>query len=437
MTVKIDHGVFNPVYYPHLFTDTEYFICYGGSGSGKSFAITQKIIIDIMQGGRNYLVIRKVSRTIRNSVFALFQKIISEWNVNQLFTFNKSEYSITCVNGYKIICQGLDDPEKIKSITVSKGIITDVWIEEATELLETDLNQLILRLRGKTELKKRIILTFNPISETHWIKKRFYDNPAENVKILKTTYFDNLKYLSRDDIDKIESLKIIDPLYYQIYALGEWGQLNYNDTVFKLETVLKMLSNKPDQTGEIEVGADIARFGNDSTIFYKRKGLSVIEKMVIKKQDTIYTANKLKEFAGDKNTLIKIDDTGIGGGVTDNLTAEGYNVQAVNFGSVARNPNKYSNLISEMWFYCAGIAEKISIKEDKELKDELLSRKYFIDEKGRRRIERKDDFKKRFGRSPDSADAFLLCFWNVNQINIPDNLSFVGLREDPMEKFYR
>jgi phage terminase large subunit len=200
-------------------------ICYGGAGSGKSYYIAQRIVSRIIRpdNKRNWLIIRKVGATLRDSTFALLCQVIYDNDLHTLFKINKSEFTITCYNGYKIIMKGLDNPEKIKSITVTHGTLTDIWIEEATELLEEDINQLLLRLRGgDASIKKQVILTFNPISQLHWIKSKYFDREDDDVFILKSTYLDNA-FLNEDDIKEIEKFKITNPMYYEVYGLGNWG----------------------------------------------------------------------------------------------------------------------------------------------------------------------------------------------------------------------
>lgn len=121
----------------------------------------------------------------------------------------------------------------------------------------------------------------------------------------------------------------------------------------------------------------------------------------------------LENFAGNnKDILIKIDDTGVGGGVTDEMLKRGYNILAVNFGSRSTDPDKYPNKISEMWFYLASIIEQIKIINDKDLLRELTTREWQMDNKGRRGVESKEQYKKRGYRSPDLADALILAFYN-------------------------
>lgn len=131
--VVIEPEVFNSVYLPHLENYARTQVFYGGSSSGKSVFLAQRTIYDLMSGGRNYLICRQVGRTLRGSVFTEVCKVISEWGIGKLFNINKSDMLITCENGYQIIFAGLDDVEKLKSLTPAKGVVTDIWVEEATE----------------------------------------------------------------------------------------------------------------------------------------------------------------------------------------------------------------------------------------------------------------------------------------------------------------
>lgn len=211
----------NDIYYP-LYKDTSrYLVLYGGAGSGKSVFAAQKILVRILtEQPHRFLVVRKVARTLRFSVFSLFQDMIAQWNLTPLFKINKSDMTITCINGNQIIFAGLDDVEKLKSIAG----ITGIWIEEASELEQKDFQQLDLRLRGPTKHYKQIILTFNPISALHWLKKVFFDFKKENATVVKSTYKDN-KFIDPEYVKVLEDLKNQDITYYKIYALGEWGVL--------------------------------------------------------------------------------------------------------------------------------------------------------------------------------------------------------------------
>lgn len=228
--MDIDFEV-NSVYDPYLQADTPRTqIYFGGSASGKSFFVAQRVVFDMLKGGRNYLVIRNVHRTNRGSTFNEINKVIAECGARDRFTINKTDMVITCNNGYQVLFAGLDDVEKIKSITPAKGVLTDIWIEEATETKREDVKQLSKRLRGKSKLPKRITMSFNPVLQTHWIYEENFKNwqdgiwhySDDNLSILKTIYKHN-KFLEPDDIAELENET--DPYFRDVYTLGNWGVL--------------------------------------------------------------------------------------------------------------------------------------------------------------------------------------------------------------------
>jgi len=232
--IEFHTSVLNKVYRPYLTDETPTQIFYGGSSSGKSvFVVGQRPVYDLLKGGRNYLICRQVGRTIRGSVSQEIKKVITDWGIEEKFEINKTDGTITCSNGYQIIFTGLDDVEKLKSITPAKGVITDIVIEEATEIEIDSFKQLKKRLRGGSDsVTKRITLLFNPILQSHWIYQTYFSGinwedkqsvyRNEDLLILKTTYKDN-RFLTRQDIKELENEK--DSYYYQVYSLGNWGVL--------------------------------------------------------------------------------------------------------------------------------------------------------------------------------------------------------------------
>jgi phage terminase large subunit len=178
----------SPAFVPLFKNKKRYEIVWGGAGSGKSHIVARKLLYRILKESHikhNFLIIRKVDRTIKRSVFALMKNIISRWGMQSEFDINLTDKTLTYkLNGSQIMFSGLDDAEKLKSI---EGV-TSIWCEEATELTQDDFEQLDLRLRGNTGALKQITFTFNPISEQHWIKKVFFDDPIQGVFTLKTTY---------------------------------------------------------------------------------------------------------------------------------------------------------------------------------------------------------------------------------------------------------
>lgn len=223
MNINIDKKVFNEVYLPYLDNDDRYLVFYGGGSSGKSYFIVQRWIYLLLKRKMNLLVVRQTGDTNRNSTFALFMQVISNWNMESLFDISESNLRIRCVNGNEVIFKGLDDVEKIKSTTFKSGELTHIWVEEATECQEADINQLKVRLRGG-RTKKQMVLSFNPINITHWIKRHFVDGEVAKATVCFSTYKDN-KFLTKEDCEALEAFKDIDPYYYDVYCLGHWGVL--------------------------------------------------------------------------------------------------------------------------------------------------------------------------------------------------------------------
>ena len=171
---------------------------------------------------------RKVAATLKDSVIPLFvDELLPKYDLSKFYKFNISDRELTNkVNGSKIVFRGMDDPEKIKSI---QGL-TRIWLEEASEFDELDFDQLNIRIRGAENLQ--ICLTFNPIDEMHWLKKRFFDRRDEDVTVLHTTYKDN-NFIDKAYVKEIEKYRLTDYNFYKVYALGEWGKLNKGGEFYK------------------------------------------------------------------------------------------------------------------------------------------------------------------------------------------------------------
>lgn len=212
-------------------------VYYGGAGSGKSVFVAQKIVIKALKGKRKVLVIRKVARTQKESCFTVIKDVLSSLNILDKCTINKSTLDITLPNGSVFLFKGMDDSEKIKSI----ANITDIWIEEATELNLDDFTQLNLRLRASVP-NLQMILSFNPVSKANWCYQSFFAKKTDAF-VLKTTYKDN-KFLPRAYIESLEKMIETNYTYYKIYALGEFCSLdkliytNWEEKEFNIQELI-------------------------------------------------------------------------------------------------------------------------------------------------------------------------------------------------------
>mgnify|MGYP004672618897 FL=1 len=258
--IKISKKVFNDVYLPYLDNQDRYLVFYGGGSSGKSYFIGQRYIYKLLHPTRcNLLVTRQTGDTNRKSTFPLLKQVISNWNLSKHFKINESDMRIKCLlTGNEVAFAGLDDVEKIKSITFENGELTDIWVEEATECQEADINQLKVRLRGGKS-KKQMVLSFNPINIQHWIKRHFIDSKLATVCF--STYKDN-KFLTDDDRKALEDLQYTDEYTYRVYCLGEWGILG--KTVFDARKIQERLNtiHKPLKTGYFIYNYDGLRITN-------------------------------------------------------------------------------------------------------------------------------------------------------------------------------
>lgn len=247
VNIRISKKVFNDIYLPYLNNEDRYLVFFGGGSSGKSYFIAERYIYKLVHPVRcNLLVVRQTGDTNRKSTFPLIKQVIKNWGLWEHFKVNESDMRIKCLlTGNEVAFAGLDDVEKIKSITFENGELTDIWVEEATETQEADINQLKVRLRGGKS-KKQMVLSFNPISVQHWIKGHFIDSGLATVCF--STYKDN-KFLTEDDRKALEDLKHTDEYTYNVYCLGQWGILG--KTVFDARAIQKRLTelSKPIKTG--------------------------------------------------------------------------------------------------------------------------------------------------------------------------------------------
>ncbi|MBQ7786153.1 MAG: PBSX family phage terminase large subunit [Clostridia bacterium] len=229
----------NDTFLPLLFCRSRFLVMCGGGGSGKSIFAGRKILERCTtEAGHRVLVVRKTAKSLQESCFRQLKTQANEYYARNLASVSQNPMRLRFKNGSEIIFSGLDDVEKLKSI---HGI-TMIWIEEASEISEYDLNQLNIRLRDACRWYKQIIITFNPISITHWLKKRFFDRVEPDCTTHRSTYKDN-RFLPADAIATLENFRETDEYYYMVYCLGEWGVLG--QTVFPAKTVSERLANVP------------------------------------------------------------------------------------------------------------------------------------------------------------------------------------------------
>jgi phage terminase large subunit len=228
-----------------------YRVCKGSRASKKSKTTALWYIANLSKEkyrDANLLVVRKTYRTLKDSCFKELK-----WAINRLqqhqWVAKESPLEIeNTETGQKIYFRGLDDPLKVTSITVDKGVLCWAWLEEAYEVMkEDDFNVLDESIRGQVPpgLFKQWTITFNPWNEHHWLKKRFFDSPPDpDILALTTNYLCN-EWLDAADIKVFEDMKRRNPRRYAVAGLGGWGIVdgliyeNWKEQEFDIDEIRK------------------------------------------------------------------------------------------------------------------------------------------------------------------------------------------------------
>jgi phage terminase large subunit len=249
--------------------------------------------------GRNLVCIRKSDITNRDSTFAELTGAIYRMfgdQAERYWQINMSPLQLTCkANGNKIIFRGMNDDkqrEKLKSITFQRGKLTDVWCEEATELTQADVEIIDDRLRGELPPGQfyQIRMTFNPVNKNHWIKKVFFDMPDDNVLTHHSTYLMN-RFIDDAYKARMERRKAVDPEGYQIYGLGEWGEIG---GLILHNWEVKEVSQNLNDYDDIAIGQD---FGFNHANAVLLLGI---------KDDNIHILSEIYVFEKDTSEIIQL-----------------------------------------------------------------------------------------------------------------------------------
>ena len=227
INLRLSKKLFAPKFYDYLFDYSKRWNFYMGSaGSGKSFFITQKLILRAINEPIRILVCRRYATTIRQTCFSLFVSVLKQWKLLDYVNINQSDFRITFKhNGSEIIFTGLDEETKLLSL----NDIGSIFIEEAYEVPQEIVEQLNLRMRGKIE-NQQIYMAWNPISQDSWLYDFSVVNPPKNSIFIHSTYKDN-PFLTIDYIEALEELQVRNPQKWRVYGLGEWG-INTDGLVF-------------------------------------------------------------------------------------------------------------------------------------------------------------------------------------------------------------
>lgn len=397
-----------------------FIVFYGGRNSGKSRSVAEALLIRGRAKKLRILCTREIQNTIRDSVHKLLKDLIAKYEFSDYVVYNDS--IVNTVTGTEFIFKGLK--HNIVEIKSMEGI--DIcWVEEAQSITKDSIDILTPTIRKPGS---QIIFTFNRFTELDPVFVDFVQSkkPKTFVKQINYDVLERAGLLSDVIRDEIEN----DKQYPSLFAYKWLGEpLSQSEaSILSRESVLEAMNKAGEDDGQFIFGVDVARMGSDSTVFWARKGLKTVATKQFAKTRIPKICDLLERFieqtvpkepdedeqafqARIRKLDLKIDDTGVGGGVTDEMMKRGWNVTPVNFGGRAKNHNKYPNLISEAWFELDELLGDIDLPMMPELLMELTTRQWKQDAKGKRRVESKDDYKARGFKSPDLADACIICYY--------------------------
>jgi len=229
----------------------------GGAGSSKSFSLCQLILYWLINFDHlKIFVCRKSQPAVRQSCYSVLSQLASDYGIRE--SIIEEKVHMNWYFGMNLLhFGGLDDPEKVKSVEYNV-----IWMEEATEFTFADFKQLLLRLRAPQRggFQNRLIMSFNPVDEFHWIKKDIIDSKNYDVEEIHSTYLDN-PFLDTDARQDLKNLEMQDPTFYNIYTLGEWGRLE--NLIYKNWDIVDWM---PDVTSCDRVGYGMDFGYNDPTV---------------------------------------------------------------------------------------------------------------------------------------------------------------------------
>lgn len=398
-----------PVKFKPLLTENyRYKLYWGGRAGGKSFAFADSLIIKARMGKFLIACVREVQNSIKDSVYKLLKDRADYYGFDD-FKFYEDRIE-NVLTGSKFIFKGLKDQnsQNIKSL---EGV--DIcWVEEGQSISKKSWDILNPTIRKKGS---EIWISMNREEENDPIWKALALNADERTLVVKVNYYDNpycsseIKYLALKC--KAQNLEDYEHIWLGAPVKAGDNKLIAVKDVMKAFDVKICVSTSP-----LVIGVDIARFGDDKTVFCYRRGRYCYKIDTFSKLSTVDLANKLTQVINeDKPKRIFLDLGNTGAGVYDILKDRGFGkiVRGVNFGSKAINDDRYVNKRAEMW----GLAnewlkseEGVQVIRDDELLEDLCSVCKSYDYKGRLQLESKDKIKERLGRSPDKADAFVLTF---------------------------
>ena len=379
---------------------------YGGRGGGKSYAFADALLLLGLQKKLLIACVREIQESIKDSVHRLLADRISFYGLDE-FDVKENEI-INRVNGTRFIFKGLrnQDVQKIKSL---EGVDI-VWIEEAQVITKKSWEILAPTIRKDGS---EIWISMNREEENDPLWVAVAANPDERTLLQKVNFYDNPfcpGELKKQAFDCMQKSKAD---YLHIWE-GEPLSQGAHKLIDSVKAREAMRPKIKETTSPLVIGLDVARFGDDATVFCFRRGRKCLKFDVYRNLDNVEVANVATNMIETYHpTKVFVDVGGVGGGVYDILKDRGFKevVRGVNFGEKAINDERYANKRAEMWDKIREwLDDDVELPKDEDLFDELTGVNKKYDFRGRLVLEEKEEIKKRLGRSTDKSDALALTF---------------------------
>ena len=420
------------IFAPLIKQKKRYKLYYGGRAGGKSYAFADSLLFLGRMKKLRIACMREIQDSIKDSVHKLLSDRIafydlSDYKVTETQIINK-------ITGTSFIFKGLQEQSagNIKSL---EGIDI-VWLEEAQKISKKSWDTLDPTIRKPGS---EIWISMNREEENDPVWKAVGANPDNRTLVIKVNYTDNpfcpeeMKYLAekcrKDAPDDFEHIWMGAPLSAGSHKLID------TKTVREATKTELMVSSSP-----LIIGIDVARFGDDKSVFCFRRGRLCNEFKVFDKFDNVAVANQATHYIRQYHPArVFIDAGGVGGGVVDILNDRGFKkiVRAVMFGGKALADERYHNRRAEMWDELRQWLQStpaVKIPDDENLCAELTAVNKKYDSRGRLQLEEKEEIKKRLGRSPDMADALALTF--AEPVYDRGESYYYGLKENSIESLF-
>lgn len=394
---------------------------YGGArGGGKSYLGCRRAVelAEEHPGIRGYLC-RAEGVTFKRTTFVT---LIDKVDVLSRpgWTLRSSDQYFVHSNGSRLDYGGLasnEDRDKLKSME-----LTFAFVDEASDVDPISARTLEASCHRQPEFADLSFVLYASNPEPCWLQFDFVDEAKPGRAYVPALPTDN-PFLDPHYVEHLRETYAELPELLDAYLNGSWSSIGSFDRVFSATLVAACMKRECEAGTPVQWGVDVARFGDDHTVVYERRGMATPRLLAEwANQDTRTTSDKLIALfrASDSPPdAIAIDDIGVGGGVTDNLRAAGLPARPINVGEAAHDADKFTNKRAELaWHLRAMLEAGGCLPNSEQVRSELTAFRFLI-RSGRIAIEGKDELKKRLGRSPDHADAIILSFAPVEPATRP------------------